>query len=167
VLGEPEVIAEGQYDPFGGLGHTMTAQAKLVKLAEGAEPVVDLLLDDITHTAVVEASKNALYVFVDSFGLNHTLESTNIGAGWVQRIWDRGIDTYNYSGDIIEPLPCPFESCTGLAKKELEDFDIDNFVNADATLKPMAKTNKAFEKRKKEKREAASRLTASTPHSGG
>ena len=68
---------------------------------------------------------------MDNFGLNHTLDSTNIGVNWVLRIWDKGIDTHNYADDLDEPIPAPFESCTGLTQKQIEDFNIDNFVNAD------------------------------------
>lgn len=104
----------GDYDPFGGLGHTLSAQDALTELARGSAAVADGVIDDLCRGAVEEARRNALLVFVDGFGLSHSLESTDIAVNWVQRIWDRGIDSYKYADDLVEPVPAPFESCTGL-----------------------------------------------------
>ena len=73
----------GDYDPFGGLGHTLSAQDALTELASGSAAVADGLIDDLCRAAVEEARRNALLVFVDGFGLRHSLESTDIAVNWV------------------------------------------------------------------------------------
>ena len=86
VNGTPASIVpvnSGDYDPFGGLGHTLSAQAQLNELAKGSAAVVDGLIDDLCQTTVEEARRNALLVFVDGFGLNHSLDSTDIAVNWV------------------------------------------------------------------------------------
>ena len=86
VNGTPPAIApvnSGDYDPFGGLGHTLSAQDVLTELASGSAAVADGLIDDLCRAAVEEARRNALLVFVDGFGLSHSLESTDIAVNWV------------------------------------------------------------------------------------
>lgn len=86
VSGTPPAIVpvnSGDYDPFGGLGHTLSAQDALTELARGSAAVADGLIDDLCRATVEEARRNALLVFVDGFGLSHSLESTDIAVNWV------------------------------------------------------------------------------------
>lgn len=85
VNGTPAIVPvnSGDYDPFGGLGHTLSAQDALTELASGSAAVADGLIDDLCRAAVEEARRNALLVFVDGFGLSHSLDSTDIAVNWV------------------------------------------------------------------------------------
>ena len=88
------LIISGDYDPFGGLGHALSPQDQLTELARSSAAVADGVIDGLCQAAVEEARRNALLVFVDGFGLTHSLDSADMAVNWVERIWDRGIDSY-------------------------------------------------------------------------
>lgn len=68
---------------------------------------------------------------MDSFGLNHTLGSTDIAVNWLEREWDRNKDKYPYAEDQEEAIPAPFDGNIGLVSKAEEKFDQGNRVVAD------------------------------------
>jgi hypothetical protein len=76
-------MVSGDYDPFAGLGHALSPQDQLTELARGSTAVADGVIDDLCRAAVVEARGNALLVFVDGFGLSHSLDSTDMAVNWV------------------------------------------------------------------------------------
>ena len=81
------VVPEGEYDPMNG--QQFSTLDYMVELSKGGFDLAERILDDMMLVSVEKAHANSLEVFKDSFGVNHTLDSGNLGVAWVGRIWDR------------------------------------------------------------------------------
>ena len=106
-------MPEGEYDPLNG--QQLNALDYMIELSKGGFDLVEAVMDDMLLNAVEKAHANSLEVFKDSFGVNHTLDSGNLGVAWVGRIWDRNNQDkdIDFSDDEIEPIAPPLDGFTG------------------------------------------------------
>lgn len=73
------------------MGDDLTDAQMMVELARGdlcPMEVANYIIDFALEKTVIQARENALIKFVDSFGLNHTLELAGLAMCWPHQMKD-------------------------------------------------------------------------------
>ena len=95
----------------------------------GVIAVADTVIDLLLERAVLEARRNELEKYKESFGSNHSIENSAMVILNFFQTKDESKEQYDFSADQIEPAAPGLDNNAETSIKNIKDFDADNFID--------------------------------------